>query len=89
MIQGITQVKVDASAAPVRAGDMLVASASGYALNAASAAPQPDGASRPREDAGESGDRERTPFSQIVTLGRALEPLESGTGAVYVFVSVR
>jgi hypothetical protein len=86
-IQGITRVKVDASAAPVRAGDMLTASATGYAINATTA-PQPDGASQPREGAGESGDRERTPL-QILTLGRALEPLESGTGAIYVFVSVR
>jgi len=89
VIQGITRLKVDASAAPVRAGDMLVASASGYAINATAVASQPDKASRPRGGAAESGDQgsPRGP-SQVLTIARALESLETGTGAIYVFVSV-
>jgi hypothetical protein len=77
VVQGITRVKVDASAAPVRAGDMLVASAAGFAtaqLDVATA--------RSREGVAERG------ISQGLVLGRALESLESGTGTIYVFVSV-
>lgn len=71
VIQGITRVKVDASAAPVRAGDMLAASRTGYAINATAVA------SRARKAA------------QVLIIGRALESLETGTGAIYVFVSVQ
>jgi hypothetical protein len=92
VIQGIARVKVDASAAPVRAGEMLVASPAGYAI----AASQQREASQPREGSAESGDREVVPGgpppSQAVpgmTIGRALESLETGTGTIYVFVSVR
>lgn len=89
MVQGIAQVKVDASAAPVRAGDMLTASATGYAINA-TVASQPDAAERPREGVAESGDHSPVGASpQVLTIGRALESLESGTGTIYVFVSVR
>jgi hypothetical protein len=90
MVQGITRVKVDASAAPIRAGDTLVASAAGYAVNAALAA-QPDEAAQPRKGAGDSGDRGSpgASSSQVLTIGRALESLETGTGTIYVFVSVR
>jgi hypothetical protein len=67
--QGIVQVKVDASVAPIQAGDTLVAGANGYAVVAS-----------PSEDAGTD-----TP----VTIGRALEGLETGTGAIHVQVSIR
>lgn len=90
MVQGIARVKVDATAAPIRAGDTLVASAAGYAVNAALAS-QPDEAAQPRKGAGDSGDRGTpgAPSSQVLTIGRALESLETGTGTIYVFVSVR
>jgi hypothetical protein len=90
VIQGIARVKVDASAAPVRAGDMLVASPAGYAI----AAPQLYEASQPREDSVKPGEEQGVPakglpLSQSPAIGRALESLETGTGAIYVFVSVR
>jgi len=90
VIQGIARVKVDASAAPVRAGDMLVASPAGYAI----AASQQREASQPREGSVKPGEEggvpaKGLPLSQSPTIGRALESLETGTGAIYVFVSVR
>lgn len=78
VVQGIARVKVDASAAPVRVGDMLVASPAGFAtaqLDVATA--------RSREGVAERG------ISQGLVIGRALESLEAGTGMIYVFVSVR
>jgi hypothetical protein len=88
MVQGITQVKADASSAPIRAGDRLVASPQGYAVKAAGAA-KADGADKPREGAGESGDREAQPASAELELGRALETLDTGVGRIYIWVSIR
>jgi len=80
LVQGITRVKVDASAALIRAGDMLTASAAGYAINATAAL-------EPGKSVAEF--RDRGSFSQVLTIGRALESLETGIGAIYVYVSVR
>ena len=68
VVQGIARVNVDASAAPVQAGDTLVALGSGYATAAA------------KTQAGGLVE---------VVIGRALEALEAGKDAIYVFVNVR
>jgi hypothetical protein len=68
VVQGIARVNVDASAAPVQAGDTLVAFGAGYATAAA------------QTQAGGLVE---------VVIGRALEALEAGKDAIYVFVNVR
>jgi hypothetical protein len=91
LIQGIAKVNVDASAGPIRAGDSIVASGSGLAVNAnlmSAGGNQSDDNANAREGAIESVSAEAR-VSTTAVVGRALEPLERGTGSIYVLVGVR
>ena len=81
-IQGIARVKVDASAAPIRVGDTLTASRTGYAITASNYA-----ITASKADA--HGQVPRMVQAPPMIIGRALESLEKGTGTILVFVSVR
>jgi hypothetical protein len=91
LIQGIAKVNVDASTRPVRAGDTLIASGSGFAVSDGTVNASPredDDNSRTREGADEPSNEESRSLS-VAVIGRALESLEGGTGSVYVLVGSR